>query len=159
MSRRRSNNFIQDNLALCGFGDRSSAFFQTVKELVDNGIDAISLLNENQMDSSITIDIKNAIIGNDDDNNNQKLYSIEVCDTGIGMHDPRTCFTAFHTTASSSSSQSQQEMNEIENESENEGAVLNDSNSIGTTGTFGVGLTAILLYTLQSSHGMTSLSE
>ena len=115
---------IIDNFSLFGFGNEENAILQSVKELVENGIDACkaahSYTDPTPMRVAITISAPEA---------NESYITLEVTDTGCGISDPGTVLKCFSTSKDSDSASS----------------LLG---TYATTGRFGVGLSTCLVYSL-----------
>ena len=78
-----SVNFLRNNFQLFGFGGSKQALFQTIKELIDNSIDAIRKCVSSP--GNIRIEIEKDFV--------------RVTDNGIGFTDPQMLLSVFRSTA------------------------------------------------------------
>ena len=86
-----SVNFIRNNFQIFGFGCSKQALFQTIKELVDNSIDATK--KGMSPHGNIRVEIMRCMDGS---------LEVRVTDNGIGFSDPQRLLSAFQSTAISS---------------------------------------------------------
>ncbi|KAG7394544.1 hypothetical protein PHYBOEH_005036 [Phytophthora boehmeriae] len=114
--------FIRSNLELLGFGTRRDALVQTVKELFENALDATQSLRSDSWDDAPLELLRISVKTNGDTGN----IDVVCADTGSGMHAHQIkllCCNAFETTKASAASKGR-----------------------CTSGKFGVGLKAAMLY-------------
>ncbi len=83
-----SVNFLRNNFQIFGFGSSKQALFQTIKELVDNSIDAIK--KGISPHGNIRVEIMRSLDGS---------LEVRVTDNGIGFIDPQRLLSAFQSTA------------------------------------------------------------
>ena len=111
---------IVDNLNIFGFGSEESALLQSVKELLENSLDACrsSMSLTNPTIKRISVSIKEV---------DEMICALEVSDDGSGVSDALSILKVFCSSKVGSNS--------------------NDSNPFAT-GRFGVGLSTCLVYSL-----------
>lgn len=115
----RECRHVIENFPLFGFGSPALACLQTIKELVENSIDACRDISGSLTESKIHVVIRN--------HPRKKLLAIDVLDTGSGMLDAKQYLACFSTSKTNSS---------------DDGTIV----SANQTGKFGLGLSACLLY-------------
>ena len=139
---------IKENLSLYGFGTTHSAHFQTIKELVENSIDALKVNTHTLLEPAITIDLILDIKKNNH-------LQIVVGDSGVGMNDPLNSFLCFSSNKSALITQ------QIEKPPQSLFSIItsdppvtdvSSGESIKFMGKFGLGLYCIILYSTLNSQ-------
>ena len=118
-SQYRQFRHILENFPLFGFGSPQLSILQSVKELIENSIDACLMNTEGKILISFSLISE------------EKFIVLEVSDNGFGMTNPKEHLTCFATTKSSGNQFGSDNISMLKQ-----------------TGKFGVGLSACLLYSI-----------
>ena len=120
---------IVENFNIFGFGSEESALLQSVKELLENSLDACrsSMSLSNPTNKNISVSIKEV---------DDMTCALEVSDDGSGVSDALSVLKVFC--------------------SSKDGSNSNDSNPFAT-GRFGVGLSTCLVYSLDKCGSATRM--
>jgi DNA topoisomerase VI subunit B len=95
-----SFDFLVNNLHLFGFDDPQLSLLQSVRELVDNSVDACRLRNNQNNGASPPMHVSVLI-----DDTKQEYIVLEVSDNGLGMVDIAQTFQIFYSNSSLSTPQ------------------------------------------------------
>lgn len=119
---------VIENLSMYGFGDTASAQIQTIKELLENSVDAIKVSGTDS--PTISVSIKNhSRISN--------WLSIGVSDNGIGMSNPKGSLQCFSTTKFFSTATNVTDTDPI---------------NLKLMGKFGLGLFCVLIFSFKETN-------
>ena len=115
---------IKENLGMYGFGSLSDAHFQTIKELIENSLDALKSSPNNHL-GCIKITLNEHRI-------ESEWLQITVTDNGCGIADPSAALSCFMTTKT-------------------DGADCDETEAPKFIGKFGLGLFCLVLYSTMST--------
>ena len=126
---------VRQNFELYGFISEKSAIWQTMRELVENGKDAIEKRISSESTSNCipsTNPTIRIVMKNDLESPNE--IKIEILDDGFGMDDPLTCMRCFYGSRAFDEAHVRVEDMDIE------------SQHAQLIGKYGIGLSACVLY-------------
>ena len=141
-------SFIRNNFSVFGFGSPDQALLQSVKELVDNALDACRQAGPFQSSNGARHEIQITLKSSNNSDNSSPIV-LEVTDTGCGIRNPSS-FLEYFNTDKLHPDASEKLQQAAETEAEVEAEV--EATTTALSGRFGVGLSVCLLYSVLSTE-------